>query len=101
MNVDEFAQVLLSQQKARLAALYTQEQADRETVQVIPGPKYTKVDVGPGHNMSGKFMIENATGVIYGIKGYGKVHKGHMYGTLDTVEEWYWGDYYPARRDRN
>lgn len=98
MDVDEFAQVLLTQQKARLAALYTQEQADWETVRVVPGPKCTKVDIGPAHNMGGKFMIENATGVIYGIKGYGKVHKGHMYGTLETVDQWYWGEYYPMRR---
>jgi hypothetical protein len=101
MNVDEFAQVLLSQQKARLAALYSQRQADAETVAVKPGPKYTKVDIGPAHNMSGKFMVENATGVIYGIKGYGQVHKGHMYGTLDTVDQWHWGNYSPERRDRN
>ena len=32
-------------------------------------------------------MIENATGVIYGIKGYGRVHTGHRYGTLDTVDD--------------
>jgi hypothetical protein len=95
MDVNEFAQVLLTQQKERMAALHSQDQADRVTVRVIPGPKYTKVDVGT----SGKVMIDNATGVIYGIKGYGKVHKGHVYGTLDTVDKWYWGDYYPKPRD--
>ena len=93
MDVQEFAQIVLSQTKARLASQYGQEQADWETVQVIPGPKYTKVDIGPAHNISGKYMIENETGIIYGIKGYGKVHKGHRYGTLDTVADWYWGGY--------
>lgn len=63
------------------------------TVVVKPGPKYTKVDIGPRHNMMGKYMVENATGVIFGIKGYGQVHKGHQYGTLDTVDQWYWGGY--------
>ena len=99
MDVNEFAQVLLAQTKARLAALYSQEQADWETVQVVHGPKYTKVNLGPAHNISGKFMVENSTGVIYGIKGYGQVHKGHVYGTLDTVDEWYWGNYGPERKD--
>jgi len=58
------------------------------------GNKYTKIDIGT----SGKLMIENSTGIIYGIKGYGQVHKGHSYGTLDTIEEYYWGEYYPQKK---
>lgn len=38
-------------------------------------------------------MIVNSTGEIYGIKGYGVIHKGHYYGTLDTMNEWNWGTY--------
>lgn len=98
MDVNEFAQLILTQTRERLAAAYSQEQADRETVQVRPGPKYTKVDIGPEHNISGKYMIENATGIIYGIKGYGQVHKGHTYGTLDTADQWYWGGYTGEQR---
>ena len=56
---------------------------------VIPGQKYVKVDVGS----SGKYMIELSTGIIYGIKGYGVIHKGHSYGTLDTINDYYWGEY--------
>jgi hypothetical protein len=66
-------------------------------VSVKPGPKYTKVDIGPAGNMSGKYMVENETGTIFGIKGYGQVHKGHRYGTLATVAEWYWGGYVGRR----
>ena len=62
---------------------------------MIPGPKYTKVDRGPEHNMSGFLMIENATGEIFGIKGYGRVHRGHRYGNLADAHEWHWGDYAP------
>ena len=58
-----------------------------------PGTKFTKVDVGT----SGKFMVENSTGNIYGIKGYGVIHKGHFYGTLDTTAEYSWGKYYPEK----
>jgi len=61
---------------------------------VIPGKKYTKVDVGS----SGKYMIDNATGEIFGIKGYGVIHKGHRYGTLDTIDQYYWGDYTARKR---
>jgi hypothetical protein len=48
-------------------------------VTIKPGKKYTKVDVGG----SGRFMIDQE-GNIFGIKGYGTVHLGHRYGTLDN-----------------
>lgn len=63
-------------------------------VRVVPGKKYDKVD----RHQSGVLMVERETGRIYGIKGYGVVHKGHQYGTLDTIEQWYWGTYKPTKR---
>lgn len=63
------------------------------TAWVRPGSKYTKIDVGS----SGKFMID-ADGNIYGIKGYGVIHRGKRYGTLDTIENYYWGNYSPAKK---
>jgi len=57
------------------------------------GTKYYKVDVGD----SGKYMVEVATGNIFGIKGRGQVHKGHFYGTLDTIADYFWGEYHPQR----
>jgi hypothetical protein len=62
-------------------------------VSIKRGKKYTKVDVGS----SGKFMIENATETIYGIKAYGVVHKGKCYGTLSTTYEFYWGGWSPIK----
>lgn len=100
MTVEEFAALVLAQTRERMARLYSQEQADWETVEVIPGRVYTKVNLGPKSNMAGRYMVENATGNVYGIKGYGKVHKGHFYGTLDTVDQWYWGDFYPMKLQR-
>lgn len=60
---------------------------------VRPGKKYTKVDVGH----SGRYMVDNETGEIFGIKAYGQVHKGHAYGTLETIENYFWGRYYPTK----
>jgi len=56
---------------------------------IRPGKKYTKVDVGS----SGKYMVVNETGEIYGIKGYGVIHFGHFYGTLETIDDYFWGRY--------
>ena len=91
-TVEDFAALLLEQRLARIRAEYP-SQAEWERVTVKAGPVYTKVDAGPQHNMSGQYMVENATGIIFGIKGYGKVHKGHRYGTLDTIREWDWSGY--------
>jgi hypothetical protein len=51
--------------------------------------KYTRIDIGG----SGRYMVVNDTGEIYGIKAYGVIHKGHFFGTLDTIEAYFWGDY--------
>ena len=95
MTVEEFAALVQEQTRARIKQQYpdSPHMWDRDVTQVRPGPKYTKVDVGPEHNMSGKYMIENSTGDIWGIKGYGVVHRGHHYGTLDTVDAYFWGGY--------
>ena len=63
-------------------------------VNVKPGRKYTKVDIGG----SGKYMIVNETGEIFGIKGYGVIHWGHAYGTVDTIKKWFWGGYQATRK---
>lgn len=52
------------------------------------GKKYARVDIGT----SGRYMIDQE-GNIYGIKSYGVIHKGHQYGTLDTINDYNWGDY--------
>jgi len=60
------------------------------------GNKYTRVDVGD----SGKYMVVNATGEIFAIKAYGVIHRGHAFGTLDTINEWHWGGYRAVRRPK-
>jgi hypothetical protein len=97
MTVDELAALILRQRRETIGRQYGQWQANAETVAVRPGKVYVKIDRGPEHNISGFLMVEIATGRIYGIKGYGKVHKGHYYGTLDTADRWYWGAYSPLK----
>lgn len=58
-------------------------------VTVKIGGKYARVDVGD----SGKYMVVLETGEIFGIKGYGVIHRGHAYGTLETIHEWDWRGY--------
>jgi hypothetical protein len=57
------------------------------------GAKYARVDVG----YSGKYMVPLDTGEIFGIKAYGVIHRGHRYGTLDTIAEFDWSGYTAKR----
>jgi hypothetical protein len=74
---------------------YLEERRDSDcTVKVSIGKKFGRVDVGS----SGKYMVDLETGEIWGIKAYGVVHKGHSYGTLDTIHEWNWSGYVGERK---
>lgn len=91
MNVQEFADVLKAQQIEGLKArgLGCDANVANCETRTRPGTKYTKVDVG----RSGMYMVVNKTREIFGIKAYGVIHRGHAFGTLDTVDQWDWSGY--------
>ena len=96
-NIQAFAERLENEQRARMAREYPNidlSGAERYRAAVHVGPKYTRVDF----DRSGKYMVVNATGEIFGIKAYGVIHRGHAYGTLDTIDAWDWGGYAATRR---
>jgi hypothetical protein len=65
---------------------------------IIQGKKYTRIDVCLPQQ-SGRYMVDNETGAIYGIKGYGVVNLGHYHGTLDTINNYYWGEFAPMKME--
>jgi len=105
MNIEQFAELVQKQQKEAYIGRWREFDENDEnhanivknatTIKVKPGKKYIKIDVGH----SGKLMVVIETGEIFGIKGYGIInrHPLHTYGTLETVNEWYWGEYKPFR----
>lgn len=56
--------------------------------------RYTRLDIG----YSGRYMIENDTGRIFGIKAYGVINRGRYYGTLDTIHNYNWGGYTATKK---
>ena len=58
-------------------------------VSIKPRKKYIAIDIGD----SGRYLVDNTTGEIYGIKGYGTPNKAHKFGTTDTIYDYHWGDY--------
>lgn len=95
-KLETLAKLIKKEQLERLEKNELNCQANRdiyEQINIIEGKKYTKIDVGG----SGKYMVDQE-GRIFGIKAYGVIHKGHQYGTLDTVNDWFWGNYRAVKR---
>lgn len=97
-KIERFRALLENETRERMMWEYPKMDPEKDAwffyvARVVPGKKYTKVDIGPRANMSGKYIVENDTGRIYGIKGYGVIHRGHYYGTLDEIDRWNWGGY--------
>ena len=96
--IQVLADRLEREQRARIqrefSRLIAEGQDDAYRVAVHAGPKYTRVDFGG----SGKYMVVNATGEIFGIKAYGVIHRGHAYGTLETIDAWDWSGYAAVKR---
>jgi hypothetical protein len=91
IKLEAFRSLLERDQLTGLVERQVNCEANRMNCKVTtrPGAKYTKVDIGD----SGRYMIVNETGEIFGIKGYGVIHRGHAFGTLDTIHDWNWSDY--------
>ena len=88
---------LESEQRARMAAegmgsLLTHDGHYRATLK--NGRKYSNVDF----EHSGKYMVDLTTGEIFGIKAYGVIHRGHRFGTLDTIDAFDWSGYRAVRK---
>jgi hypothetical protein len=96
-DIQPFAELLEREQTERLrldgmTALLA-VQPDYAQVNIKIGKKYACVDVGANSHRSGRYMVDLETGEIFGIKGYGVIHRGHRFGTLETINEWSWGGY--------
>ena len=94
-KIKQFAKLLEWQQVKRLheKGLACEDNIRLSKVTIKEGKKYVKVDIGS----SGKYMIDKE-GNIFGIKAYGVIHRGHRFGTLWTINDYYWGDYEAYKR---
>jgi len=74
-KVERFAQVFEKQQRDRIRRDHPGLIGTSDTYRsnVTRAAKYTRVDF----NGSGHYMVDNATGEIFGIKGHGRIHRGY------------------------
>ncbi len=94
-KLKQFAELLEKEQIDKLHKdnLACEANIRNSRVSIKEGKKYAKVDVGS----SGKYMVDKE-GNIWGIKAYGVIHKGHQYGTLNTIHDWAWGGYTAVKK---
>ena len=92
-SIAEFAEKLEKESVERLVRDGLTASIPNYKVSVKEGKKYTKVDIGG----SGKYMVDEF-GDIYGIKAYGVIHRGHYYGNLDTIDDYFWGGYTAVKK---
>jgi len=92
-KLEHFRVTFEQQNNERLARLYPN--LEPEKVGAEQGYKFDKVFVinQSGQRM-GRYMVESRTGAIYGIKSWTQVNKRRQYGTLDTVDQYDWSDFY-------
>jgi hypothetical protein len=93
-DLESFRRRVEEDQAARFAREYPDYLHGPPKVTTKIRKKFALVDVDD----SGKYMVDIATGEIFGIKGYGRVHRGHCYGTLATISQWDWGGYQATRK---
>lgn len=108
-KLEVFRALLEAEQLRRLIAEGYNPEHHAHACKIKMGRKYANVDTGcrlhqfdDGERMlgTGKYMVDLATGEIYGIKGYGVIHRGHRYGTLDMLDAWDWSGYVAVRKQR-
>lgn len=93
-KIDAFAALLEAEQLRGLLASGFNPELHNVKTSIKMGRKYANVDIGT----SGRYMVDLATGEIFGCKGYGVIHRGHCFGTLDTIHEWNWSGYTAVRK---
>jgi hypothetical protein len=86
-KLTRFVDMFRKESNARLAREFPS--LPPEEIKTKIGKKYVNVD----RRNAGVYMVVIETGEIFGIKGYGVIHRGHYYGTLDTIADFDWSDY--------
>lgn len=96
-KIENFRSVFAQQHNERRSRLYSNLEPDK--IEIETGYKFDKVyvvtDCGQGATQKlGRYMVESRTGDIWGIKSWTQVNKRRWYGTLDSVGDYDWSDFY-------
>ena len=98
LKLDAFVKLVEAEQNARAAVVLTilQEQAIKNgkrgyyEVYSKPGRKFVQIMVGS----TCSYFVDKSDGTIFGSKSCKAVNFNRSFGTLDTIHEWDWSNYY-------
>ena len=65
-----------------------------EKVEIETGRKFDKVYIKTSVQKLGRYMVDRNSWVIYGIKSWAQINERRTYGTLDTVDQYDWSQFY-------
>ena len=77
----ENGRAVFARRYPNLAARGSYDAPNGEAKSAKAGKKYINLDRGS----SGVLMVERETGQVYGIKAYGRIHRGHPKGHIDDL----------------
>jgi len=91
-KLEQFRTLFEEQSNVRKARLYSN--LDPDSIEVETGYKFDKVYINNGTQRMGRYMVESRTGIIWGIKSWTQVNYRRQYGTLDSIDQYDWSDFY-------
>jgi hypothetical protein len=65
-----------------------------DTVEIEVGRKFDKVYFKTGTQNRGRYMVDRNSWIIYGIKSWQQINPRRIFGTLDTIDQYNWSQYY-------
>lgn len=63
--------------------------AEYHKIGIYPGSKFTRISIGGGM----RYCVRNEDGAIFAAKGTKGPNFNQFFGTLDTINQFYWGGY--------
>jgi len=65
-----------------------------DIAEIETGRKFDKVYIKTKVQKLGRYMVDRNSWVIYGIKSWAQINERRTYGTLDTVDQYDWSQFY-------
>jgi hypothetical protein len=93
-KLQEFVERLTADQKDRLHTLGFDSQVDDRYAYFESGRKFDKILITSGAGASVRYFVDKSDGTIYGSRSRLAPNLKWYFGTLDTQDAWYWGDFH-------
>ena len=93
--LDEFMSRVQSETNMRLIDRKLDCPGNMVKVAADYGKRFVRIVfvTGEGGHRSVRYFVEQSTGIIFAAQGWKQYNPKRSYGTLDTIDQFSWGDY--------